>query len=296
MANDSASQPPVIGNIEEAPKSGSSNLDLPPPWRSNLVAWFAQVEIRFRAANITSESRRFELVAGSLDKDIFESVFDYITMPDPTEPYTKLKERVVNEYADSETQKMKDLLGGMQLGDLKPSRLYAKMKELAKGRVSDQFLKTLFFNQLPANTRSIISAMSELFTLEQLARAADNVFETAEAFSIAAMQSKPSSSIASVGFQPQPENALRDEISAIVSKLDALTTAQNEIRREIRESGARNSRSRSLTPSSSRSCSRSRSQTVRYENCWYHYKYGIAARRCTPPCKMGESLAAKSGN
>ncbi|GBL80106.1 hypothetical protein AVEN_29103-1 [Araneus ventricosus] len=72
--------------------------------------------------------------------------------PPADEPYDALRKRMCSQYADSEEQRLRDLISGMQLGERKPSRLLLEMRSKVENKISEELLKSLFL-QTP-NTRA----------------------------------------------------------------------------------------------------------------------------------------------
>ncbi|GFT96790.1 retrovirus-related Pol polyprotein from transposon 297 [Nephila pilipes] len=54
--------------------------------------------------------------------------------------YIALRNRLCLQYADSEEQRLRDLISGMQLGDRKPSRLLLEMRSKAGNRLTEELL------------------------------------------------------------------------------------------------------------------------------------------------------------
>ncbi|XP_071034194.1 uncharacterized protein [Parasteatoda tepidariorum] len=83
------------------------------------------------------------------------SISDIVISPPVDEPFTALKKRLCSQYAESETQRLRDLISGMQLGDRRPSRLLLDVRNKAGARISDELLKSLFLRRLPTNVQQI---------------------------------------------------------------------------------------------------------------------------------------------
>ncbi|GBN44505.1 hypothetical protein AVEN_156350-1 [Araneus ventricosus] len=73
--------------------------------------------------------------------------------PPTDEPYDALRKRLRSQYADSEKQRLRDLISGMQLGDRKPSRLLLEMMSKAENKISEELLKSLFLQRLPTHVQ-----------------------------------------------------------------------------------------------------------------------------------------------
>ncbi|KAJ3623559.1 hypothetical protein MTP99_019778 [Tenebrio molitor] len=106
-----------------------SSIALPPFWGNRPELWFSMAEAKFNLAStrITKEETKFYHVLTVLSPEIAAEVADVITTPDSTEPYTRLKEAIIERLSLSETQKLKQLLSGQELGSRKPSQ---RVKEI----------------------------------------------------------------------------------------------------------------------------------------------------------------------
>lgn len=105
----------------------------------------------------------------------------------------------------------------------------------------------------------------ELFTLDNLAKMADKMWEVSDRFCVASV-----------------ENEKKSSMEKIVEALEKLTNPIGALER-----GEHKSRP-DVTPSQNRAKSRQRSkseQNTEHEYCWFHYKYGDKAQKCREPCK-----------
>ncbi|GBL63284.1 hypothetical protein AVEN_105780-1 [Araneus ventricosus] len=91
----------------------------PPFWRANPALWFRQMESQFTLAGVTSEITKFHHIVAALQPEELEVVGDIMLNPPADEPYDALRKRLCSQYADSEEQRLRDLISGMQRGDRK---------------------------------------------------------------------------------------------------------------------------------------------------------------------------------
>ncbi|UYV63569.1 hypothetical protein LAZ67_2004730 [Cordylochernes scorpioides] len=85
------------------------------------------------------------------------------------------KERLLRIFKDGESKRIRKLLSGIELGDLKPSQLLQKLKSLATEDLSDKFIKTLWLEKLPQAIQQILIISEE--ELDKLAVMADRIAE-----------------------------------------------------------------------------------------------------------------------
>ncbi|CAB0004914.1 unnamed protein product, partial [Nesidiocoris tenuis] len=247
---------------------------IPPPfWKANVPIWFGQVEAQFRMKGINDDGDRFDCVIGAIDSSVLAQVGDLITNPPALNKYDTLKTRLIGCFSDSEEKKLQKLLQETKLGDQRPSHLLREMRELANNRVSEEILKTLWLQRLPANVQGILSVSADP-NLATLAILADKILEVTET---------KSNSISAVNCcEPQDDryNDLVDKIDALARKFENWTGTCN-----------RQHRSRSHSTERVRTRSRSRPKFVQKKiddstwECKYHYKFGPKARKCESPCR-----------
>ncbi|UYV61937.1 hypothetical protein LAZ67_1007106 [Cordylochernes scorpioides] len=85
------------------------------------------------------------------------------------------KERLLRTFKDGESKRIRKLLSGIELGDLKPSQLLQKLRSLATEDLSVKFIKTLWLEKLPQAIQQILIISEE--ELDKLAVMADRIAE-----------------------------------------------------------------------------------------------------------------------
>lgn len=246
------------------------SLKLPPFLPADPTVWFLQVEAQFNTRGITSQNTRFDYVIASLSPEIACEVRDLLIRPPPDRPYDTLKAELIKRTAASEQRKLQQLISGEELGDRKPTQLLRRMQQLLGDHLGatpdNAFLKELFLQRLPANVRMVLASADATSDLSKLADMADKIIEVATTPTVAA-----------VSTQVSEIHQLRAEVTRLAELVAALT--QSRPRREHSRSRSR----RSPTPV------RADSQSTRDANpiCWYHTKFGDAAKKCLQPCNWG---------
>ncbi|GFS95881.1 retrovirus-related Pol polyprotein from transposon opus [Nephila pilipes] len=99
------------------------------------------------AAVITAEITKFHREVFWLQPEL-GIVGDIILNPPAVKPYAALQTRLCLQYAESEEQRLRGLISGMQLGDRKPSCLLLEMRSKVDSRISEELLKSLFVQYL----------------------------------------------------------------------------------------------------------------------------------------------------
>ncbi|GFT24027.1 transposon Ty3-I Gag-Pol polyprotein [Trichonephila clavipes] len=257
-------------------------LRLPPFWKSNVRLWIAQCDHAFTFSGISSDDTKYSALVANLDAETLSYVSDIVLSPPNSDKYHTLSQRLITQFSDSDTQKIKKLLTDLQLGDEKPSHLLRKMKELSNGQLQDDFLQSLWLQRMPPHIQTVLSASSE--PLDKLAIIADKVSEVVGASSTicAATTVPPPSQSSSCSVQPTMDSLARQiqELSLQVAKL---TRERNSSRHQRYSSDRR------------RSHSRSRSVNRGSGICYYHRRYKEQARKCVSPCAFVQKTNRKSG-
>ncbi|GIY74284.1 retrovirus-related Pol polyprotein from transposon 297 [Caerostris extrusa] len=121
--------------MTETSESGAQQIErvavkppLPLFWRANPDIWFRQMESQFTLAGATKETTKFHHVVSALQPEELAVVSDIILNPPADVPFPALRKRLCAQYTDSEAQRLRDLISGMQLGDQRPSRLLLEMR------------------------------------------------------------------------------------------------------------------------------------------------------------------------
>ncbi|GFW38327.1 uncharacterized protein TNCV_1331801 [Trichonephila clavipes] len=124
-------------------------------------------------SGISSDDTKYSALVANLDAETLSYVSDIVLSPPNSDKYHTLSQRLITQFSDSETQKIKKLLTDLQLGDEKPSHLLRKMKELSNGQLQDDFLQSLWLQRMPPHIQTVLFASSE--PLDKLAIIADKV-------------------------------------------------------------------------------------------------------------------------
>ncbi|XP_071948028.1 uncharacterized protein [Antedon mediterranea] len=257
-------------------------LKLPPFWANDPAIWFAQVEAQFATRNITTEATKFAYIVASLQPSIVQEVRDLLLAPPAEGPYSKLKKELIKRTSDSEKKRLHQLLTTEELGDRKPTQLLRKMYQLLGSRtLEDSILKQLFIQRLPNNVQLILAATGGNVTVAQIAELADRILEVSPSQPRVAAISNPTSA-----------NADRNEIQTLRAEINKLTAMVSSLANDQHRD---KSRSRSRNRNRSSSAKRTQTNENDSEQCWYHTRFGKAARRCRSPCSFPTSENSKAG-
>lgn len=262
-------------NVEAA---SSTKVKLPDFVEEHTDLWFWQVEAAFDAAGIMADKKKYNTIIGQLPTRVMYKLADLRTqVPPQGQMYKTLKDRIVNEFADSTQTKITKLLGDMALGDRKPSQLLAEMRSKAANTpVGDDLLKQLWLRNLPEQIRAIISADDQM-PLTTVATMADRIMEAI----------KGSAYVNDVGqFTVQPM-AMVNPVTK--NPMEAMQRQIDELTRQLKMLNGNRGRSRSQTPARSLQNTEGPNDS-RFDTCWWHHKFGVDARKCKQPCSFSPPL------
>ncbi|XP_065354469.1 uncharacterized protein LOC135948944 [Calliphora vicina] len=170
--------PPTSPSLEISRVS----VKIPPFWKTNPKLWFSQIESHFFNSGISQDATKYHALVGSVESDILNAVSHIIENPPTQNMYGTLKSALLNEFQDSEEKRLQKLLENIQLGDKRPSTLLREMRQLLSGKMSDDMLKSLWFQRLPATLKAVLSISSD--SLDKLAFMADKINDQLDSSSL----------------------------------------------------------------------------------------------------------------
>ncbi|BHF71885.1 hypothetical protein SprV_0401494600 [Sparganum proliferum] len=243
-----------------SPSASHVSVKPPPFWPRNVELWIARCEAEFEACNITRQETMFNHLQRSLPDEYAEDLCDLLTYRPSEQSYDKLKEALVKRVAMTEERRLRQLLTGEELGDRKPSQLLRRMQQLVGERKFEtSILRQLFLQRLPLEVQTVLAVSQG--SIEELAELADKVMTLRV----------PETSVVSHAASPisqendQRIDRLEQLVMQLTNQLSALTAGGPRRSRNRRRSSSRSRNRRQQSPSGV---------------CWYHQKFGEAARRC----------------
>lgn len=247
--------------------------------------YFIQMEAQFSLAGITRDTTKYNHVLGTLDPTYLTSVMDLIESPPVTNKYETIKERIITEFQQSDQHKLRILLREIELGDLKPSQLLRKMKELSKNALSDDALKTLWIERLPEQIRPVISISDG--DLNRVAIMADKMLEITTYNVVGEVATHSNFG------QSEPQ------IATLSKQIEELSKRFNQFSNDRNQSQQRSNSNRGRSQSRDNSRNRGRSSSRSHNDspyCFYHFKFGAMARKCNEPCKFKTEAESNNSN
>jgi hypothetical protein len=240
-----------------APVDAYTRTRIPTFYKASPDIWFLQLDSIFRSAKVTTSAAKYHLVVGSLDTKMLTILQDLLHDPGPT-PFETLRARILEEFGDSERQRVQHLLENEQLGDRRPSHFLQHLRALAGDLVTDGLLKSLWLRGLPVRIQELLTVVNN-DNVDDMAKVADKAMEVHPMSTVSAVRTPHDSS--------SYDSLLLQEVRALQLQLAKLSTKVEALEKKVSRSG-----------------SRGRSATPQRGYCYYHHLYGNNARSCRAPC------------
>ncbi|XP_065217395.1 uncharacterized protein LOC135843437 [Planococcus citri] len=269
-------------NFQDAvgPVVARINVKCPPFWRADPTLWFVQVEAQFANAGISADLTKYNTIIAALEHDVMSKITDIVLSPPNQNKYDNLKNKMIKRFSDSGDKKVSILLNEIILGDQKPSSLFRKMKQLADGQATDNFLKGLWLKKLPENVHTVLVSRND--GIDDLLEAADKMVEIPRNYINAVSSSSSTSTL------EQKVELLTQQVGILLKRdqdrsrshsrsRNSSNSRENRNRNRSRNYYSKNVRNREPTPAKNK------------DFCWYHDKFGKKAKKCIPPCKYESS-------
>lgn len=240
------------------------------------VLWFAIFEGWLQANGVVDDAAQFSRLINRLPPAIGLDLADIITNPPRTNKYAALKQAVLRRAEPSDLERVQQLRSNPSIGDDSPSMFLRKLRALGGGLVEESFIRETWLSQLDDHAQAICEASDE--PLEVLAQRVDRIYARRKANASTTHQAiiysttaADQPSLAAVADRHEQRNSLEDKLSRLFNEFERLSTQVRDLRDRSRE----RSRGRDRRDNQNRGAS---------GLCWFHQKYGVKARRCTPPC------------
>ncbi|GFR04521.1 hypothetical protein TNCT_410381 [Trichonephila clavata] len=145
------------------------------------------------------------------------------------------------------------------------------MKSLAGSKISEEFLKTLWYKRLPQQVQAILSVSKD--SLPNLAEMADKIMSVYNPTDISSINKQDQSFAISCSCEDN------SRLSSIEASIESLAQQIHKLHSPNYNKPRYHNRSRSR--------SKSRSSSPRL--CWYRYRFRANAQKCISPCSFKES-------
>lgn len=228
---------------------------------ANIEMWFWTVEKWFASMRVFDDDQRFSTVLLALPPQTVAVFKEQLDAPPSSGKYEFVKKLVIRQLSRNQFERIKALVADSDLGDRKPSELYAEMRQLAGSSITHAALKGLWILRLPEQMRPSLALSSDIPA--EFLRDADLMFEVTpriQVNTVAASTSLVPSHVANLA----PQDDL--QICAVSNKSNPAKG-----RHRLLDQSSKNPRN---------DMSRPGAQT----RCFYHSMFGSKARKCRSPC------------
>ena len=255
-----------------------ANFRLPTFSSIDSSIWFRRAEVQFRLKRITSSSTKADHVLAAIPDTLFPQMSEWLdAQGDDALEYDELKQYLLQKFTLSPEKRVEALfsLSKQGLGDQRPSDALDDMRALARlppdpaGRARNiDVLLALWLRRLPDPVRSNITEFST-YTDAFLKDRANALLDAHHA------TSRPSIPAAAV---PTPDDVEQlppdDGIDAVTSTRRPLNFFSSP---RFKPPGTKAPPSKSSAPAA-------RPKDFASKLCFYHTRFGHAARKCEAPC------------
>ena len=192
--------------------------------------------------------------------------------------YFEVKSALLKFFSDTQEQRFRKLVSGLELGDRRPSQLFMEMQRLSGGLLDPAFVRMLWLGRLPPRLQiALISLRND--TDNAIIHAADQAWEIDR---ISGPQ------IAATHVSRKSSHEEKDVLSLIQQQLRDLAL---EVK-HLRERSSSRSRSPSAkTAQTARAHDNINNNNLRAKEgnasesiCFFHRRYHAKARKCVKPC------------
>ena len=144
----------------------ASSVQLPMFSRDDPEAWFMHTDNEFALRSITAETTKFTYLVSKLDNQTQRHVRANIISPHASQPYTHLKNILLQNFGLSEKDRANQLLDDTPQGDRSPTDIMMDLIALARDDDIKFVLKHLFLRKLPKEVRGPMGACKETDLME----------------------------------------------------------------------------------------------------------------------------------
>lgn len=259
-----------------------------PPFSPDRPAlWFNILELQFVAARVTTEHTKLVKLTSSLTIRELSEVSDFFDNPPERNPYTVLKNLLIERLTESRSQQIQQLLYKQELGDRKPSMYLRELRRLNNRAVNDEVLRNIWMNNLPRDVQRVI--VGTRAPLDEVAVQADAIVEVSGVRRVDAVAECSGTKNGS-----STEGGTIEQLQSQISELTRIVSGMRSVPSRNRGSWSRNP---SPHPRGSYSRRRSTSRDPpRMDYCYYHQRYGPDAINCRQPCAFKRRGTKSTGN
>ena len=261
--------------------AATTHFQLPTFSAVNPSVWFRRAEIQFRLKRISNTRTQADHVLASLSDSLFPQISEWLdSKGEDAVEYADLKTFLLQKFHLSPEKRVNEILNLSKqvLGDQRPSEALTEMRTLARrptdtgGTKTIDLLVALWLQRLPTPVRAAITDFADK----------DDKIIAAQADSILAAHTAAGCSPIQVAAAPEsPDDDHSD---------DAIAVASSSFRPTVQYRPPLRSRTpppKSHPPKEARSTSRRHDFASKL--CYYHARFGPAAKKCEKFCSWSKN-------
>jgi len=119
------------------------------------------MEAQFACNRITKDLTKNYHAWQSLHSDVVSELRELTMNPPRHSKYKALKSRVMSEFRDSDEKHLRGLLHQAEFEDQRPSHFLRRIRDFAKGKMSDDLLKSLWIQCLSTSMQTILATCGD---------------------------------------------------------------------------------------------------------------------------------------
>lgn len=250
----------------------------------DLELYFTSLQFWFDACGVTNDAKKYSVVMAQIPLRELAQVQSELGAVPAHDKYEYIKPIIIAHFSDSREKRFREAINTVHLGDLEPSQLFAKIKQLAGDSLTEAALIDFWAAKLPEMAHAAVVQMKASPIKDRLV-AADALVEAIRLRTITSVDINQATAL--TGSTPSTHNQ-----PTTTNPIDKLCQQVAELQRNF--SRINNERGRSRTRGQSRDGRERSTSRKEHPNCWYHYKYGADAKHCRTPCKFDEQNGASS--
>ena len=130
-------------------------VKMPIFWPQNVEVWFLHVDAQFHLRHVTEQLTKYYHLVSALPADVCARMSDIMSAIPTTDPYDKLRQRVIQLHSQTDYQRIESMILYPALGDGNPSALLDNLIQICpSSMVKTPFLHYSFLSRLPPDIRT----------------------------------------------------------------------------------------------------------------------------------------------
>ena len=154
-------------------------VKLPAFWERDATAWFRLAEAAMEDNYVVEPQVMYRTVLLHIPHHVLERARGILTLADTSvDPFTELKNRLVELLTPSLLDQCTSILWGAELGGRRPSELMEMMMAaLPPGEPAGHLFKAIFLHRMPGDLKDLVAVQFQQLAPMELAKFADVIWD-----------------------------------------------------------------------------------------------------------------------